>query len=66
MDNFQRCYTEKKLETKEYPPCNSFLYKILEQVKLIYSTKNQIRGWLQQSGEGRLNTKEHKGTFWGI
>lgn len=50
MDNFQRCYTEKKLETKEYPPCNSFLYKILEQVKLIYSTKNQISGWLQQSG----------------
>lgn len=36
-----------------------FLYKILEQVKLIYSTKNKISGWLQWGGERRLNAQRN-------
>lgn len=65
MDNFQRCSIEKKkLETKEYT-VGLFLYKILQEVKLIYSAKNEISGWLQWGGERRPNAKGHKGTFWG-
>lgn len=37
----------------------TFLYKILEQVKLTYSTKNEIHDWLQWDGERRLNAEVH-------